>query len=100
MLIIPIAAFTKYWPILLVSLIDPSIHYFNSIRQKKYKDAHELTELVYSPYRFVFKSQALMLIAMVLTYFSNDFLTYWALILFYFFPWLESWHWFKSRNEE
>jgi len=93
----PILIFTikKYWLFLLVAFIPTIQFYYQIYKHKKYTQDDTQEELLLRPYTYVFKDQALMLIIMGLTYFSNQLLTFWALLLFYFFPWSETWAWYK-----
>jgi len=89
----------------LISLIQPCIFYYKICKQEKYKDQDTQIDILFAPYYFVFKNQALTLILLALSYFSSQYLVYWVLLLFYFFPWSELWEllkssWQKKRAEK
>jgi len=92
-------AFISYWPFLLVSLIGPCLFYYKVLKQKKYKEEETQVDLVMASYPFVFRSQAFGLLLIALTYFSNEYVVYWVLLFFYFFPWSELWLWIKGAEE-
>jgi len=91
-------ALKNYWPFLIISLIPALLYYRDIIVKRKYTNDDTQEDLLIAPYLFVFRNQAFMLIIMALTFFSNHFLTYWILLLFYFFPWVETWKWIKAKK--
>ena len=98
MLAITAHAFSSYWPFLLVSLIGPCLFYYKVLKHKKYKEEETQIDLLMTPYQFVFRNQALGLLLIALTYFSNEYVVYWVLLFFYFFPWSEFWQWIKTKG--
>jgi len=96
--LITVVAFKSYWTVLPISLIGPSLFYYDYVQKKKYKEDGALDELFLAQIKFAVKSFILATVAMLLVYISNFGLTYWTLFLFYFFPWTESWRWFIANG--
>jgi len=92
-------AFKHYWIFLCITLIPVFQDYYSIYQNKKYRDSKTQEDLILSPYFNAGKIQLLALFIMILGFLGNGFITYWALLIVYFFPWSETYQYYQSiRN--
>jgi len=95
-IVIFFAAIKAYWLFIVISLFIPVRDYYEIIKQKMYKQEDTQTDLLLNPYYDVFKVQGLMCVLLVVSSLTSEFLVYWVLLFFYFFPWALLWDWLKA----